>query len=143
MCLTSLLELTPEDKNDEWKVGYKVICDTACDLRGPFYSITHYKDGEHTKIGFNEEIVAHDRFTLFGFIDTRENESYRAGFHIFTRKKSAEDYLTIFVPDKCNIYKVLYKDVVARGLQDYDDMECVIARKMIIKPLVEAKGILA
>lgn len=65
-------------------------------------------------------------------------ERYHFGFHIFTSLKNAVRYRPFF-DNKCPLYRVLYSEPTAIGMQN-DNTETIVARRMYIIEKIDGRS---
>lgn len=109
MCLSSI---TQTDNLPDEMVGYKVV---TKDYKSPIWGFQTFS--------LNEEVID----TYYKYLDTNYHEKYLTGFHVFTTKEEASNFI---YGDMINfrMIKVKCKQIVCLGKQSFYNV--IVARSI-------------
>ena len=131
MCLETVLETFKKAKDQEVHIGYKAVKVTYKRERKCFSSV--YNNNTE----FDKWLKAKQKKPVNPWTDSPPLE-YPAGFHIFHRKKDAQQYCKDRDWKRLTVVRVQYRRVVAVGSQW--DSKVIVAKEMFVeKPKAKKK----
>ncbi|KKL53561.1 hypothetical protein LCGC14_2274210 [marine sediment metagenome] len=127
MCLDIVTQIKSDEKwlipNGKYRIGWKCCTVRDYGFWSMYNNTTEFRTWIKStilKIYYTCGNNAFDKFSV------NRKKSYPSGFHIFTTKAGAANYL----PVNENIVQVRYRKIVACGIQR--NYECIVAREMYV-----------